>query len=85
MADPIQLRREQEAFDEQLDQLLLDHEGQYVVFHGGKVVDFFTDHESAYAAALDRFGLDDTFLVAEIRKYPPQSVSVAWDAGVMFG
>jgi hypothetical protein len=85
MADPNVLRQEQEAFERQLDALLTDHEGQYVVFQGGKVVAFFDDHESAYAAALDRFGPDATFVVAQIRKSPPQPVSVAWDAGVMFG
>jgi len=85
MADPELLQREQDAFDRQLDGLLADHEGQFVLVRDGNVVAFFADHESAYAAALDRFGLDATFLVAQVKKFPPQPVSVAWDAGVMFG
>ena len=85
MADPAVLRQEQEAFEEQLKRLLAKHESQWAVFKGREVIDFFDDHESAYSAALDRFGPDATFLVVRVEKSPPRPVSVAWDAGVMFG
>jgi len=79
------LKKEREAFDSQLSTLLRRYTGKYALFKGGKPIGFFDDHTSAYEAGLEKFGLDTSFLVAHAIKPDPQSVSIAWDAGVMVG
>ena len=79
------LREEQDAFNAQLDSLLGKHEGEFVLFKGGKPVEFFRDKSAAYGAGLERFGLDSTFLIAPVVKPSRVPVSVSWEAGVMFG
>jgi|CXWL01.1.fsa_nt_gi hypothetical protein len=85
MAPGFTLEQEQEAFDRQLDALLVDHAGQFVLFHGGSPVAFFAAEATAYEEALKRFGPDGVFLIAPIERIDPQPISVAWDFGVMFG
>jgi len=84
MAD-LTLIEEQRAFEEQFESLLASHPGKYVLFKNGKLVGFYDDHETAYKAALEKFGLDAIFLIAPIAKSEATPVSIAWDAGVMFG
>lgn len=79
------LEQEQAAFEAQLDDLLKEHAGQFALFKDGRPVDFFEDHSKAYEAGLDRFGIDDVFLVGQVLKSRPEPVSFAWAAGVMFG
>lgn len=79
------LQDEQAAFEAQLDSLLSTHANEYVLLEGGKPVAFFPDHSTAYAAALKRFGVDSTFLIAQVRKTMPQPVSLSWEAGVLVG
>lgn len=85
MATDRTLAVEQAAFDALLPSLLESHAGQYVLFKDGQPVEFFDGHEAAFNAGLERFGLDAVFLVAPIEPPAPRSVSLAWDAGVMFG
>lgn len=77
-----QIKREQEAFDRQLDQMIDEHEGEFVLFHDGAPVAFFPIYEEAYRAGLERFGMDETFLVSEVKRRGPQVTSYAWEAGV---
>lgn len=63
-ADPLQL--EQDAFDAALNQLLPEHEGEFVVFKDKKPSGFFPSFRAAYESALQRFGLDSAFLVAPV-------------------
>lgn len=79
------IQSEQQAFDERLDAMLTDHKGEFVVFHDGEPVGYFPTLEAAYEAALERFGLDEPFLLSRVERIPPTPVSYAWDAGVMFG
>ena len=83
--DPI-LKKEQLAFEAQLNELLKEHEGQVAIFKDGRAVEFFPEHGAAYARALDLFGIDGKFLIVAIKKSEPEprTVSVAWEAGVMF-
>jgi hypothetical protein len=85
MASNLTLEQEQAAFDAQLDTLVREHSGKYALFRDGKVVGLYDDHAAAYEAGLDRFGLDTPFLIAHVAKPQPEPISVAWDAGVMFG
>ena len=79
------LEQEQAAFDRQLDDLLKEHRGEFVLFKEGRAVGFFKDNTSAYAAGLDQFGIGSIFLVAPVLPPSRQPISFAWEAGVMFG
>jgi hypothetical protein len=79
------LEQEQEAFDQQVDELLKEHRGEFALFKDGRAVAFFPDHPTAYTEGLKRFGLDSVFLVAPISPPHRQPISLAWTAGVMFG
>lgn len=78
------LRREQQAFDRALDGMLRNHAGEFVVFHDGSPVGFYADYDTAYEDALKRFGLDEVFLVSEVKKRDPEPISLSWQTGVMF-
>jgi len=45
---------------------------------------FYKTYNDAYRAALDRFGLDDVFLISEVLERRPEMVPISWTAGVMF-
>ena len=79
------LQEEQAAFDAQLDELLKEHRGQVALFKDGKPVEFFSAHTDAYRAGLERFGLGVVFVVAPIEPPAHMPISIAWQAGVMFG
>jgi hypothetical protein len=81
MAPAEKVKQEMQAFRANLPDLLPDHPGQWVVFIDGKVVDFYVDEESAYAAAMKAFGPHAGFVVAEVAPEKPQPVS----ARVLFG
>lgn len=78
------VRAEQEAFDQRLDEMLKEHAGEFVVFQGGEPVAFFATYDDAYAEALNRFGVDGSFLVSEVKKHSTEPVSLSWDLGLMF-
>jgi hypothetical protein len=79
-----ELEQERDAFDAALNDLLEHHRGDYVVFKNQKPVDFYSDFDAAYAAALSKFGPDGVFLVTEIKEPGLGSVSLAWDMGVLY-
>ena len=79
------LEPEQQAFDEQLEGLLKDHAGEFVVFHAGSPTSFHPTYDGAYAAALKRFGTEGVFLLSLVRPRRTEPVSLSWAAGVLFG
>jgi len=79
------LAEEQQAFEAQLEALLAEHRDQYVLFKDGAAVAFFDDEDSALAEGLERFGLEDVFLVSCVARPEPERLSLAWELGVMFG
>jgi hypothetical protein len=79
------LQAEQEAFDRHLEEMLREHAGEFVLFRKGEPVEFFSDYQTAYKAALERFGLDQVFLISEVKRRAPEPVSLSWVAGAMFG
>jgi hypothetical protein len=85
MSHALTLEEEQVAFEKQLDELLFVHAGKQVLFKNGQPVEFFDDPAKAYEAALRKFGTNEVFLIAPVKRAHPQVVSVAWTAGVMFG
>jgi len=78
------LRKEQAAFEGQLEDLVAKHSHKLVVFHGGALQGVFADYGKAYAFAIERFGLDEPFLIAPVEPPRIETISVAWDSGVMF-
>ena len=74
---------EQAAFDSQLDELMKEHAGQFALFHRGKAVGFFQTFEQAYRGGLERFGVNEIFLVSEVRKRGPEVSSISWLTGAM--
>ncbi len=64
--------------------MLKDHAGEFVVIHDGSVVGFYSSYQAAYEDALKRFGVDEVFLVSEVKKRSPEPVSISWQTGVMF-
>lgn len=79
------LQTEQEAFNAQLDELMKEHAGQFVLFHQKAPVGYFETFDQAYRAGLERFGVGGVFLVSEIVKRGPETPSVSWLTGAMFG
>lgn len=79
------IQEEQKAFEAQLDELLRERRGRFVLFKDGRPVEFFASQSLAYAEGVARFGATGTFLVAPVEREAPRSVSLAWEAGVMVG
>jgi hypothetical protein len=77
------LEREQKAFDEQLDDMMREHEGEFVLFRDQRPVGFFASYNEAYQAGLDQFGLDDVYIVSEVKRRDSYATSITWAAGVM--
>ncbi|HYM62752.1 MAG TPA: hypothetical protein VEZ11_17845 [Thermoanaerobaculia bacterium] len=75
------LCREQEAFDVHLDDMMKTHSGEFVLFKDGEPVAFFRSYEEAYGSGITRFGLDQTFLVSEVKRREPQTTS--WELGAI--
>ena len=61
------LARERGAFESEREALLASHAGEFVVFKDRKVVLFDGTFQGAYEQAVDRFGIDDVFFLAEVR------------------
>lgn len=79
------LEEEQVAFEKQLDEFLKQHPGQYALVKEGHAIGFYPDSETAYAAAVEKYGPDAIFFIGKVQRSRPVSISYAWDAGVMFG
>lgn len=76
------LAEERAAFDAQLDALRERSPGKFALVRGGEVVGTFDDFQTAYAKGLDTYGVDETFLIAEIVKAPPSPISLSLSVGV---
>lgn len=79
------LEQDWTTFQDELPRLLPQHRDQFVLWRDAAPIAFFADYDSAYGAGLSAFGPDAEFLVARVAPLEPQSVSIAWQAGVMFG
>jgi hypothetical protein len=77
------LEGEQSAFDAELEGMIADHEGEFVLFRGGAPVAYFATYMEAYQAGLDRFGLDDVYIVSAVKRRDVHATSITWAAGAM--
>jgi hypothetical protein len=73
--------KETKRFHQALPELLEIHAGRWIVFLDGEVKGTFDSEDAAYAKAVQRFGKDGGFVVAQIVEVTPTPVS----AGVLFG
>lgn len=71
------IRREQEVFDRLLPGLLEEHRGRFAVVNDGELVGFYGSYQEAYEAALQRFGCEAVFLVAEVEQSLRYEVSMS--------
>jgi len=67
---PRTLKQEQQDFDNRLPNLIKNHQGAFVLFKNGPV-DFFLDMGKAFEEGLDRFGVNGTFVVHQVKQYSP--------------
>jgi len=77
------IHEEQRAFEVQLDDLLGEHAGEYVLFKDGLALEFFPSFEQAYCAGVARFGHAETFLVELVAKMAPMTTSITWEAAAL--
>lgn len=59
------LEKELAVYRSKLPELKAEHEGEFVLIHGDRIVDFFTSYDDAIQAGYSRFGLEP-FLVKQI-------------------
>lgn len=64
------LDEESEFFETQREALLLNHEGQFALVSGRRIVGTFTTESEAYEAGLDELG-NRPFLIRQIRREEP--------------
>ena len=83
MTEREKLLEERQRFEKIEPGLLEEHKGQFVLFKGGKVHDFFPDAMAAFEAGLQRYGLDDAFLIEKVGMRIGASVSLTLDLGLI--
>jgi len=69
------LEQEYQVFQRELPTFLRDHEGEYVLIHGGEV-SFWKTGEEAYDAGIDRYG-EVPMLIEKVEREPPHHVLVS--------
>ncbi len=77
------LQHEQQAFDAQLEAMMAEHDGEFVLFKDEHPIAFFASYNEAYQAGLDRFGLDEVYIVSEVKTRDRYPTSITWAAGVL--
>jgi len=87
MTDQVErLRKERDAFDAQLGQLLAaGHGGKHALFVDGSVQGVFASEAEVYEEGLRRFGIDGLFLVVQVAVPAPEPVSLSWEAEPVHG
>jgi hypothetical protein len=68
------LDQELETFRRELQKMLAEHPGEYVLIHGDDVNSFWPTEDDAYVAGCDRFGLAP-FLVKQVLESEPVAYS----------
>ncbi len=69
--------RQDQLFRRELPKLLRSDPGRWVIFLDG-VVGVFDSEAEAYKTALQRFGLDGGFVVAQVEEHEPILMSAAF-------
>ena len=72
---------ETHRFHQALPSLLAEHRGRWVVFKDGSVQSEHATEAEAYNSAVQTFGRDAGFVVAQITEISPTPIT----AGVLFG
>jgi hypothetical protein len=72
---------ETKRFHQALPSLLPDHRGKWIVFKEGSVHSEHDSEDAAYAAAVNAYGKNGGFVVAQVAEVSPLPIT----AGVLFG
>lgn len=79
-----QTQQDQRAFDAMREDLIkAGKSGKYAVVSGGQLVGFYDSETDAYADALQKFGPRGSFVIDQVGLKTRESVSLAWDLGLM--
>lgn len=65
------------VYEEMRDLLETDHFGEWVVFHGGELVDTYESSEAAVVDAIRRFGRGP-YLIRQVGAPPPKLPPSIW-------
>ncbi len=65
------LSKEQAAYETRREELERDHNGEWVIFHGGELVGIYGDFQDAAEDALHKFGLGP-YLIEQVGMPQPQ-------------
>ncbi|GAB5547848.1 MAG: hypothetical protein SangKO_076080 [Sandaracinaceae bacterium] len=80
------IRQERKSFEKLLPRLIAEgHVDQWVIVHGGEPIAFAETSNDAYNLAVRELGADEVYLVSQVTEESPASISLSWEAGVMFG
>ena len=60
------LQRELRVFEQHKQEWLQSHPGAFVVISDTSVAGFYPDYESAFRAGLQKFGVQENFLVKQV-------------------
>ena len=63
----MKLSQEYQAYKARKDELLVKHEGKFVLIKGDEIIDIFASYEDALKEGLKKFG-NIPFLVKQIRR-----------------
>jgi len=68
-----QLEKDIEAFHKMKDELLANHNGKFVIFHGGKFIGAFDTLDNAAREAIKQFG-NKPYLIRQVGKDPTMTM-----------
>jgi hypothetical protein len=71
------VRQEMERFNAALPELMKALQGKWVIFKDGQVQSHHDDETSAYLKAVETYGLEGGFVIAEVREQKPVLLSAA--------
>jgi len=68
---PTRLSTETELYEAHKAEWLKAHRGEFVVVKGSDLLGFFTDFHDAYSAGVEKYGIDNDFLVKRVVPQEP--------------
>jgi hypothetical protein len=73
-----EIAKQSSLLDKEIDALMVNHAGKWVVFRRGKVISFHATEDQAIDAAESEFGRDASYVVAQIGRRDPIQLSPFW-------
>jgi hypothetical protein len=70
-APPTRLTIETELYEVHKSEWLKTHRGEFVVVKGHELLGFFAEFHDAYGAGVEKYGVDEDFLVKRVVSQEP--------------